>query len=75
MEEMRKNKGMVATLVLATAFVVGMATGVLADIGTDLELVPFPEGANLESELLSLMAVDFAVCFAADKAIERLSRG
>lgn len=76
------------TLVLAALLTVLMTTGQLPDLATYLELLPLPQGdhkgpggkedgggnVSVGSELLSLMAADFGLCFAIEKTVSFLFR-
>ena len=74
------------TLVVAALLIVMMTSGQLPDLATYLELLPLPQGdrkgpdgkdgdeVSVGSELLSLMAADFASCFAIEKTVSYMFR-
>ena len=82
MGSLSSNKGMMATLIISAALVVLLTTGSVPDLASYLELQPLPDfnpsgdkdGGAIGSELLSLMAMDFALCFGIEKGLNGLFR-
>ena len=88
MASLASNKGLAFTLAAGAALVLLLTTGALPALEEYLELVPLPthansssgdasgdgDGAGLGSDLLSLMALDFVVCFVTEKGTARLFR-
>ena len=69
------NKGLACTLVAGFGFVVLLTAGALPGLTEYVELVPLSDGeTRLGSDLISLIALDFAICFATEKGFAQLLR-
>ena len=75
-------QGLMGTLVLSALLILLLASGQLEDLASYLELLPLPQqsaessanSTSVSSELLSLMAADFGLCFAIEKSVSHSFR-
>ena len=77
MASLASNKGLAGTLVVGAALSMLLTLNALPWLTEYLELVPLPQGpteTGLPSDLLSLMALDFGICFITEKGTSRLFR-
>ena len=76
MGALSSNKSLAGTLTGGAVLVALLTSGALPALSEYLELVPLPQdgvdSAGFGSNLLALMAFDFALCFAADKGSAKL---